>query len=269
MTNSRDDLLNDTKVIDRVPPPPVLVFGMHNSGTTALAKILHNNGIFMVNNAGQCESNFFTHYVNNRLLMGGGDQVWAQLPILDVDEVLSRHPLVESLIHQQWKSDYIQWGYDGHSAWGFKDPRLCVLLPLYIEIFPDARLVLIRRDVEDIAASLAHRYKPGVGIKQDRSFWRELAQAHLGRATEYGERHPFFHQLEYENLCRNPLETVQELFRFLELPLAKSAHEKIRRSVRTDRIGTQHWSEFRWRFQACKNRLKPLLVPWYDLLRGR
>ena len=152
---------------------------------------------------------------------------------------------------------------------GVQDPRLCVLLPLYIKLFPDARLVLIRRNEEDIAASLAHRYKPGVGVKRDRSFWRELAHSHIARASEYGERHPHFHQLEYEDLCRHPLETVQRLFGFLKMKLPESTHEKIRQSVRIDRIGTRNWSELRWRFQAFKNRLKPLLVPWYDLLRGR
>ena len=249
-------------------PPPVMLLGMHNSGTTVLAKILHNNGVFMGNSAGLCESNFFTHFINNRLLMGGGDLAWAQLPILSVDQVLAKYSMVQPWVHDQWRLDYYQWGYDGVSRWGFKDPRLCILLPIYLQLFPDADIVLIRRDVDDIAASLAHRQKPGVGVKSDPKFWRELASAHLERALEYGEQHSRFHILEYEDLCRSPLETVQALYQFLRIELPESAHEPIRKSVRIDRIGTANWSEARWRMLAWKNRLKSLVAPWYDLLRG-
>jgi hypothetical protein len=269
MTDVHDNLLTPVALLDPPPPPPVIVFGMHNSGTTVLARILHNNGVFMGANAGECESHFFTHFVNNRLLMSGGEDVWTQLPILKVDEVLAKKHLVESLVREHWRLDYIQWGYDGHSRWGFKDPRTCVLLPLYMELFPDAPLVLIRRNVEDIAASLSHRFKPGIGVKNDPKTWQELAQAYLDRATEYGQQHPHFHQLDYEDLCRHPLETVQELFRFLDVDLPESAHEKIRNSVRTDRIGTRNWSEFRWRMQRWKKRVKSLIVPWYDLMLRR
>lgn len=246
-----------------------MVAGMHNSGTTVLAKILHRHGVFMGNSAGLCESNFFTHFINNRLMMGGGDRAWVRLPILTVDEVMERYELFESWVKTQWRADYYQWGYDGCSPWGFKDPRLCILMPAYVRLFPDAWLVCIRRDVDDIAASLAHREKPGVGVKNDRQFWRDLAAAHLDRALEYGRKHPRFHLLEYEDLCRKPLETVKTMFDFLELELPESAHEGIRKSVRTDRIGTAQWSETRWRMLALKNRIKPLVAPWYDLLRGR
>ena len=249
---------------DALPPAPVLVMGMHNSGTTILAQILHRNGVCMANNSGQCESHFFTHFINNRMLMGGGDTAWAQLPILDVDTILQRKTVVEQLIREYWRMDYIQWGYDGQGAWGFKDPRLCILLPVYVEIFPHAKWVLIKRNVDDIAASLAHREKPGVGIVRDRDFWRALAEAHLDRATEYGARQAHFHTLDYEALCREPWSTTSRLFEFLQLPLPESARPGICRSVRANRIGTRNWSEFRWKMLSFKNRVKPFIVPWYD-----
>jgi hypothetical protein len=252
-----------------VPPAPVMVMGMHNSGTTVLARVLHRNGVFMANNSGQCESHFFTRFINDRLLMGGGETAWAQLPILDVDTIRQRQPLAERLIRDYWRMDYIQWGYDGQSAWGFKDPRLCVLLPAYTDLFPQAKWVLIRRNIDDIAASLAHREKPGVGVVPDRDFWRALAQAHLDRAIEYGARHAHFHALEYEELCREPWRTLTRLYEFLDLPLPESARDGICRSVRADRVGTRNWSEFRWKLQSLKNRVKPFIVPWYDALLSR
>ena len=155
------------------PPPPVLVLGMHNSGTTMLAQILHHSGLFLANNAAHCESHFFSLFVNDRLIMGGGT-AWAQFPIMTVEQVLARRDVVEPLVKQNWRMDYIQWGYDGCGPWGIKDPRLCVLLPLYLEMFPGAKLLLIRRDPDDVAASLAHRHKPGVGVKNEPQHWKSL-----------------------------------------------------------------------------------------------
>ena len=165
---------------DEVSPDPVLVMGMHNSGSTALSQCLHRCGLFMVNNATQCESHFFSNYVNDELLMGGGT-AWARLPIMSVEEVMSYRDTVGRFILDQWRIDLMQWGYDGVSPWGIKDPRLCVLLPLYLEIFPGAKILFIRRDLDDIAASLSHREKPGVGVLNDPAL--EAADAATLRAS--------------------------------------------------------------------------------------
>jgi hypothetical protein len=249
-------------------PPPVLVLGMHNSGTTMLAQILHGSGLFLGANAHHCESNFFSLFVNDRLIMGGGE-AWARLPILPVEEVLRHRETAGQVVRDYWWIDYVQWGYDGTGPWGIKDPRLCVLLPLYLEWFPGAKLLLIRRDPDDIAASLAHRYKPGVGVKSDREFWKQLSLAHLQRVDEYARDWPAFHDIRYEELCRNPLEVARGMFEFLGLPYTEETRRLVRATVKTDRIGTQHWTEARWRWEKTKQRGKYLFGPLYNTLRGR
>ena len=141
---------------------PILIVGMHNSGTSILAEILHKNGVFIGNNMDHSESHFFSIFLNDRIIMGGGNN-WAKLPILSIEKVLSFKNTVGPFIKKHWKADYVQWGYDGSSKWGIKDPRLCVLLPLYLEIFPGAKIVHIRRNQNDVAASLSRRTKSGVG----------------------------------------------------------------------------------------------------------
>jgi hypothetical protein len=249
-------------------PPPVLVLGMHNSGTTMLAQILHASGLFLGANAHHCESNFFSMFVNDRLVMGGG-QAWAQLPILSVEEVLQHRETVGHVVHDYWWIDYVQWGYNGTGPWGIKDPRLCVLLPLYLDWFPDAKLLLIRRDPDDIAASLAHRSKPGVGLKSDPAFWRQLTLAHLERVDQYARDWPAYHEVQYEELCRSPVDVARGIFEYLELPYDDRAQGLVRATVKTDRIGTRHWSESKWRWEKTKHRTKHLLGPLYNALRGR
>ena len=117
------------------PFNPVMVVGMHNSGTSILTEILHSSGIFFSANMQHHESFFFTSFINNRLIFGGGGN-WAKLPLMSVEKVLSFEKTVGPIIQKYWLADYLQWGYDGKSPWGIKDPRLCVLIPLYLKLFP-------------------------------------------------------------------------------------------------------------------------------------
>jgi hypothetical protein len=66
---------------------PILVLGMHNSGTSLLAEILHKNGLFMGVDMAHYESFFFSIFINNNLIMGGGSN-WAQIPIMSVEKVI-------------------------------------------------------------------------------------------------------------------------------------------------------------------------------------
>jgi hypothetical protein len=63
------------------------------------------------------------------------------------------------LFKEYWEDYYTECGYNGKSKWGFKDPRLCVVLPLYLKLFPKAQVVHIRRNPNDVAASLGKRKK--------------------------------------------------------------------------------------------------------------
>ena len=212
----------------------------------------------MVNNATQCESHFFSNYVNDELLMGGGSN-WANYPILSVEEVMSFRDTVGKFMLEQWRIDLMQWGYDGSSPWGIKDARTCVLLPLYLDVFPNSKIVFIRRDPDDIAASLSHREKPGVGVHKDPEHWKKLTLAHFERVETFGRAHRWFHEVSYEELCRRPVEVGRRVHEFLELPYT-AAHEQVyRRTMHQDRVGTKAWTGFKWRVMAIKKGLKVML----------
>ncbi|WP_149498421.1 sulfotransferase [Roseiconus lacunae] len=232
-------------------PDPVLVMGMHNSGSTALSRCLHACGLFMVNNATQCESHFFSNYVNDELLMGGGSN-WANYPIMSVDEVMSYRDTVGEFMLQQWRIDLMQWGYDGVSPWGIKDARTCVLLPLYLDVFPNCKVLFIRRDPYDIAASLSHREKPGVGVFNDPQHWKKLTLAHFERVETFGRQHHSYHVVGYEELCQRPVEVGRRIHQFLELPFSDRHGDVYAQTMRTDRLGTRAWTAFKWRVMAIK-----------------
>jgi hypothetical protein len=216
--------------------PPVLVVGMHNSGTSMLTEILHKSGIFFGANMRHFESFFFTNFINDRVILGGGDS-WAKLPILTVERVLSFESSVGPFIQAHWLADYLQWGYDGRSPWGVKDPRLCVLLPLYLKLFPDAKVVHIRRDPNDVAASLTRRYKEGVGRLDDFEHWKDLTLAYTQRVLDYASKCRAYHELSYESFCTDTEVQTRRLFDFLGLPFTGETG-KLLSSVSPSRIGS-------------------------------
>lgn len=268
------ELMNDHSTIPPweitdEPPAPVIVLGMHNSGTTLLARIMHRRGLFLQCNAGMSESYFFSHFIANRVVLGGEEAAWSRIPIISVEEVLARRNEVEQLIQKHWRLDYIQWGYDGVGPWGFKDPRSCILLPLYLQIFPEAKLLAIRRDIDDIAASLSHRFKPGIGVLNDADHWRRLTQSYWDRVDEFGKAHANYFEINYEDLCTEPEQTVAAVYEYLQLPLDAETIRYATRTASTSSIGTREWSEGRWRWEARKRRWKQAVAPLYDLVRGK
>jgi hypothetical protein len=223
--------------------PPVLVVGMHNSGTSILTEILHKNGIFFGANMHHFESNFFSIFINDRIILGGKGN-WAQLPIMSVDQVLSLESSVAPIIKAHWLADYLQWGYDGESLWGIKDPRLCILLPLYLRIFPDAKVIHIRRNPNDVAASLTGKYKAGVGILDNFNHWKTLTEAYTKRVLDFKDQCASYYEISYEDLCTHPVNQTTELFKFLSIPFTSKTEELLAK-VSTDRIGSfERWQEF-------------------------
>lgn len=43
------------------------------------------------------------------------------------------------------------------SQWGFKEPRTCLLLPEYLELMPNAKLLVVYRSFEEVVMSLVKR----------------------------------------------------------------------------------------------------------------
>lgn len=221
---------------------PVLVVGMHNSGTSILTEILHENGIFFGANMHHYESYFFSNFINDRMILGGGGN-WAKLPLLSEEEVLRFEASIGPFIKKHWIADYLQWGYDGVSPWGIKDPRLCVLLPLYLRVFPGATVIHIRRNPKDIAASLTGKFKAGVGVLNDFDHWKELTEAYTQRVLDYSDQCTSYFELQYEDLCNQPKDQTKDLFTFLSLPFTPRV-EKMLAKVTPDRIGSyERWQE--------------------------
>jgi hypothetical protein len=111
------------------------------------------------------------------------------------------------------------------AVWGYKDPRLCFLAPLFIECCPaDVRFLVARRDPAACAQSLWRRDAPA-----DRRFTLEKANqviAHYDRALEqvlqdYPSR--TLAEVRYEELIAQPRQILGDLMRHIQIELVEAA----------------------------------------------
>lgn len=149
---------------------PLIVCGMHRSGTSMLTRILAAHGLFIGHRLGKHPEALFFHALNEEMLRAAGaswDRPEAMLATLRGPGEAAR--LAEGLRPQL--RGLGTWSYLGprilaararigpnlRFAWGWKDPRNALLLPVWLALFPEARVLRIRRHGIDVAASLAAR----------------------------------------------------------------------------------------------------------------
>jgi hypothetical protein len=147
---------------------PIVVIGMHRSGTRLLVEVLDRLGVFMgADRQGDSESAAFM-LINEGILHQCG-AFWSEP--MSAHFVLSEPAAVEQFAasaREALKRQLDQ--YAGPSRWhretgpgelpvfGWKDPRNTFTLAVWKQVFPNLRAIHIVRHGVDVAASLARRH---------------------------------------------------------------------------------------------------------------
>ncbi len=188
----------------------VLVLGMHRSGTSAVAGALASCGIdfgkrLMPPEPGVNDKGFWEHIdivqIHNDLLMQL-DSSWDDVRMLP--DAWERSGECEQAMERL--REVICRDFSDASIWGMKDPRLCRLLPLWIELLErlriDAFYVVVLRHPGEVMRSL---------MKRDR-FSAEKAlhlyKLHLLDAEQWtrGKRRCF---LDYADFLHHPENQIE------------------------------------------------------------
>jgi len=232
--------------MDPKAPPPIIVIGMHRSGTSLVTKILSELGVHIGTELdNHYESKCFKN-INRRLLQAQG-AYWAQpepfVSQLD-DEGFVRENADQALsLWEQWRDGYgpVEEG----RSWAWKDPRNTLTLPIWLRIFPEAKVIHVVRNGIDVALSLcrretrnlilryrqprASRYKLVFPPTVARGYrlWARYVQ--LGLGLEAGCAH--WLSLRYEDVISQPQSHLTALSQFSGIAVASKARADLARRV--------------------------------------
>ncbi len=266
------------------PPPdapradarePILVIGAHRSGTSALARVLESLGVFVGAKLDPNHEPWFFLRLNEWLLAQCGGR-WDHPAVID--------DLLADAATRSLARDYLAFalrtpraiGFLGTARylrrrgidrlvepWGFKDPRTTYTLPLWLDLFPTARVVHIHRHGVDVADSLCRRHrahlersrrgfdrnKPLLALLRKRagfgesarcatlegafSLWEDYVTRARTHVAGLGER---AREVAYEDLAGAPRETIAALAAFCGLLPGDEAIDRAAALMSSDRV---------------------------------
>jgi len=150
--------------------PPIIIIGMHRSGTRLLVQLLEGLGLFMghrqINQTK--EARFFVHL--NAWILRQAHGHWDQpepIHYLYRNEK-ARHFIKETLRLSMKrigatsfmglrKYGQVRSIMNLNVPWGWKDPRNTFTLPFWLDLFPEAKVIHLYRHKVDVANSLKVR----------------------------------------------------------------------------------------------------------------
>jgi GT2 family glycosyltransferase len=140
---------------------PVCIAGMHRSGTSMVAHLLHDCGLYLgpVSDLGKPgpdnQDGFWenAHFVKiNEALLTHLESGWDSPPA----EASGWERRPELLALRGQAAQLLQ-AMNAHDWWGWKDPRNSLTLPFWKNLLPDLKVVICLRHPLDVAASLHRR----------------------------------------------------------------------------------------------------------------
>lgn len=209
----------------------LIVLGMHRSGTSALTGALSLLGVDLgkslipahaaINAKGHWEHRDIVE-IHERLLGALGSSWHDERPLPEnwwrAERIVPFRQELLAILHRDFSESPL---------WGIKDPRMCRLLPFWLDILEEFHcqplFVLIVRNPQEVAESLAKR--DGIGDARAYLLWLQ----HTLDAEKWTYAYPRV-LVSYERLLQDWPATMSDIANKLSLPLAWDS-EGVRRRM--------------------------------------
>lgn len=187
---------------------PVCIAGMHRSGTSMVAKLLHAAGLYLGPETdllpGLRENKRFNN-INQRILkrLGGS---WDDPPA--APETWTAPALGDF----RTEAEELLASFADREPWGWKDPRSCLTLPFWQGFLNPLSVVIIVRNPLEVAGSLRERNE--FSLERGLALWYEYNHRLLAAAA--ASEHIVTH---YDAYFEHPDREARRLLHFLGLSL--------------------------------------------------
>ena len=225
---------------------PIVIVGMHRSGTTMLTKIFHKYGFYMGAKVEQNSEAIGFLRLNENILLKCNSK-WDNPNSVESELDSNKKELVNYLKRKikkkSFKKEYFgnleSKKVDSLVSWGWKDPRNTFMISLWREIFPSMKIIHIYRNPIDVANSLKNREKKfsengllkwwynviknyiinRIFVKRspdllNLNYGIELWKKYVVRALNI--KGDIIH-IKYEDFLENPLKNMELICKFLKL----------------------------------------------------
>ena len=199
---------------------------MHRSGTSLIAQVLERAGIFMgVVKDHNFEAVHFLSLNQQSLWAAGASWLEPAVPGPENYHLLPAGKLYDE--HFKLLSTWQRLTYRLiPRSWGWKDPRNTFTLPMWLTLFPSAKVLHVIRDKEAIAESLKKRNSVPGEVHDERlenlEFNRKLAESYQNQGRSYKEQlGSRYLEINYEDIIALDQSAISSLEKFVKRPLAK------------------------------------------------
>jgi hypothetical protein len=233
---------------------PLVVIGMHRSGTRLLVEVLDRLGVFMGADV-QADSESVAFMLINEEILHQCGAFWSEP--MSAHFTLAQPAVAEQLAASALEALATQLEkYTGPSGWhldasakelppfGWKDPRNTFTLPVWKQVFPNLRTLHIVRHGVDVAASLSRRHAEALraatgesvpsaltvirdhalGVLSSRrgwtlpealTMWEQYVEKARLESAELGERAL---EVRFEDLLTQPERVIPAIAKFCRVP---------------------------------------------------
>jgi len=261
----------------RTAQQPIIIIGMHRSGTSMIVRLLEELGLFVGKRKDQNHEAMFFQRLNIWLFHQAGASWDKPKPLCDFlnhSEVrLLAVDYIRQLMKSPWAISYLGLGnflrYRGIQnvdfPFGWKDPRTTFLLPLWLDVFPGAKIIHIYRHGVDVAHSLQVRQRKQLALEKvlhERrkrwfrywflpmqggfvgsvrveslefcvSLWETYNIEARTHVNQLGKRAV---EIKYEDFLAMPYESINDLAQFCCLNPRRTAIQDLATTIKSDQV---------------------------------
>ncbi|MFC2029453.1 sulfotransferase [Chloroflexota bacterium] len=237
---------------------PTIIVGMHRSGTSMLVRLLAALGVHAGTDLSMNAESPFYQGLNRALLRDAGGR-WCDIgPVRDKmtdRKFLSKQAshLENTILSDTGIGSFFSRGDRMRiilglkpGPWGWKDPRNSLVLPIWLRVFPSAKIVHVIRDGVDVAISLHRREtgrRPNDGdlcadcdsLAHCHRLWEEYVLACRQDGRTLGDKQ--YLEIRYELMLESPAREMGRVVEFLGMRVGDTRLSKATALVNVTRLG--------------------------------